>query len=88
MKASFERQIYDEVKHLFAEGELETLVVRPSFSDELPDNVESAVRLVHKSTNIEVTCSDFPSQIQNYIAAAIRLRRACDQAAAARRRQP
>ena len=78
MKTDFERQIYDDVKRLFADGTVQTCVAQPSFSGGLPQTVDPAVRLVHTITGLEVTCSDFPSQTENYIAAAIQLRIACD----------
>lgn len=73
---SFSRQIYDDTKKLFPEGTVETLVSRPSGAP--AGTLAPAVRLVHTSTGIEIVCGDFPTQIENYIAAAIRLRIACD----------
>ena len=73
---SFSREIYDDAKRLFPDGTVETLVSRPL---EGPAGTSApAVRLIHTSTGIEIICSDFPTQIENYIAAAIRLRIACD----------
>jgi protein subunit release factor A len=39
---------------------------------------DAAVKLIHTQTGIEMTCDEFPTQIENYIAATIRLRIACD----------
>ena len=64
----FSRQIYDDAKKLFPIGAVETFVSRSS------ETSAPAVRLVHTSTGIEMICSEFPTQIENYIAAAIRLR--------------
>jgi hypothetical protein len=74
---NFSGQIYDDAKRLFPDGTVETLVSRPSGAP--PATSGPAVRLVHASTGIEIVCSDFPTQIESYIAAAIRLRIACDQ---------
>jgi protein subunit release factor A len=76
---NFSRRIYDEAKKLFPEGAVEALVSRPVGPTGQPGNFDPAVRLVHAATGVEITCSDFPTQIENYIAAAIRLRIACDE---------
>ena len=73
---NFARQIYDDAKKLFPDGTVEALVFRPSGAS--PGTSETRVRLVHKPTGIEIVCDDFPTQIENYTAAAIRLRIACD----------
>lgn len=78
MKADFQKQMYDEVKRLFPDGAVETLVARASASGGQVHSINPTVRLVHTATGIEVTCGDFPSQIENYIAATIRLRIVCD----------
>src|SRR5688572_6112485 len=79
--SDFPRQIYGEAKKLFPEGVVETLAARPS-SPGAPgatETFDSAVRLIHTPTGLEITCEEFPSQIENFIAAAIRLKIACDQ---------
>jgi hypothetical protein len=73
---NFSRQIYDDARKLFRDGTVETLVSRPSGAP--LGASDPAVRLVHTATGIEIICSEFPTQIENYIAAAIRLRIACD----------
>jgi len=78
MDPNFSRRIYDEAKKLFPKGAVEALVSRPAGPVGEPGNSDPAVRLVHTATGVEITCSDFPTQIENYIAAAIRLRIACD----------
>jgi hypothetical protein len=78
MDPNFSRRIYDEAKKLFPEGAVETLVSRPAGPAGQPGNLDPAVRLVHAAMGVEITCSEFPTQIENYIAAAIRLRIACD----------
>jgi len=78
MKTDFTRQIYGEAKHLFAEGEVEVLVAQPSFLEALPQQLDLNVQLIHLPTGIKQTVGDFPSQMENFIAAVIRLRIACD----------
>jgi protein subunit release factor B len=78
MDPNFSRRIYDEAKQLFPEGAVETLTVRPIGPGGRLDKLDPAVRLIHYATGMEATCSDFPTQTENYIAAAIRLRIACD----------
>jgi protein subunit release factor B len=78
MDPNFSKRIYDDAKKQFPEGAVETLVSRPAGPAGHPGNFDPAVRLVHDATGVEITCSDFPTQIENYIAAAIRLRIACD----------
>lgn len=79
MATNFPRQIYDESKKLFPNGDVETFVSREHPSPGTPFGaVDPAVRLVHIPTGIEITCADFPSQTENYIAAVIRLSIACD----------
>jgi protein subunit release factor A len=77
MDPNFPKQIYDDVKKLFPVGAIETLVSRAPGPDG-PANSDSAVCVVHTPTGLEIVCDDFPSQIENFIAAAIRLRIACD----------
>ena len=78
MDPNFSTQIYDEAKKLFPEGAVEVMVSRPAWPPGQPGDFDPAVRLVHAATGVEITCSEFPTQIENYIAAAIRLRIACD----------
>ncbi|MDX2239835.1 MAG: hypothetical protein NW224_04035 [Leptolyngbyaceae cyanobacterium bins.302] len=73
---NFQRQIYIEVKGLFPDGAVEALISRPAGAD--VGVFDAAVKLVHTQTGIEITCDEFPTQIENYIAATIRLRIACD----------
>ena len=75
MRTEFQACLYDEVKRLFPEGAVEVLVTRAQLF-QAPD---PAVRLVHTASGTSVDCAEFPSQQQNYIAAAIRLRIACDE---------
>ena len=75
MRAEFQKCLYGEVKRLFPEGSVEVLVAR----GQLFQPPDPAVRLVHTPSGISVDCAEFPSQQQNYIAAAIRLRIACDE---------
>jgi len=82
MKPDFKRRAFDEAKKLFPDGVVEPLVRSPTFSGGLPQPPDSAVRLVHKERGIEMTCDEFPSQTENYVIAAIRLRIACDENAA------
>jgi protein subunit release factor A len=79
MDPHFPKRIYGEAKKLFPEGAVETLVARAEGPAGHQGSRDLAVRLVHSPTGIEVTCDDFPSQTENYIAAAIRLGIACDQ---------
>lgn len=75
----FVNRIRDGVKKLFPAGAVETLVARPAgpWTPEAPH--DPAIRLVHTPTGLTVTCDEFPSQTENFIAAAIRLRIACDE---------
>jgi hypothetical protein len=82
MSADFSRRIYSEVKHLFPDGAVDVQVASPSISSRKPTAIDPAVRLVHIPTGVEVSCSEFTSQTDNYIAAVIRLRIACDKHAA------
>jgi hypothetical protein len=76
MANEFQTCLYAEVKRLFPEGAVEVLVARP---ESFPPVDNPAVRLIHTASGIAVDCDEFPSQQQNYIAAAIRLRVACDE---------
>jgi hypothetical protein len=78
MDPNFSRRIYEEAKKLFPEGAVETLTVRPIGPAGYRGQLDPAVKLVHTATGTEAICSDFQTQIENYIAAAIRLRIACD----------
>jgi hypothetical protein len=83
MHENFPTHIYYEVKRLFPENTVQVMT-SPSILSSEPGAVDPvaefdpAVRLIHTPTGIEITCEDFPSQTENYIAAAIRLRIACD----------
>ena len=78
MKSSFKDQVYKDATRLFPDGAVQVLVARPKFH---PDSmtVDPAVRLVHTATGTEVSCSEYSSQTENFIAAIIRLRIACDE---------
>lgn len=82
MSTEFLKQIYNDVKHLFPDGAVEVLVARPAILSSEPGPIDPAVRLVHTRTGTEASCGEFPSQIENYITAAVRLRIACDKHAA------
>ncbi|MDR3457733.1 MAG: peptide chain release factor-like protein [Verrucomicrobiae bacterium] len=82
MNADFPSQIYAAAQQLFPEGTVETQVTLPAVFSAEPAVIDPAVRLVHTPTGIAVACRDFPSQTENYIAAALRLRIACDKHAA------
>ena len=75
MDSEFPRQIYEEAKKLFPDGGIRTLTARASGPDSAND---AAVQLVHEDTGTKITCNEFSSQIQNYVAAAIRMRIAMD----------
>jgi hypothetical protein len=74
MKPDFKKQIYKDAKRLFPKGTVETLVAPPKIFEP----IDPAVRLVHKSSGVSAVCDEFESQTENFIAAAIRLRIACD----------
>jgi protein subunit release factor A len=78
MNDSFSKRIYQEAKKLFSEGEVETLIHRATGPAGQPGNINAGVRLVHKATGVQITCDDYPSQTENYVAAVIRLRIVCD----------
>ena len=86
MSKDFPTQLYDEVKGLFPKDMVQMMVLPPNLSSE-PGAIDpivrldAAVRLIHTPTGIEIICDDFPSQTENCIAAAIRLRIACDKSA-------
>lgn len=73
----FARDIYDDAKRLFPQGAVEALISRPPGTP--PGGSDPAVQLHHLDTGITIVCADFPTQIENYIAAAIRLRVALDE---------
>ena len=75
MDSEFPRQIYEEAKKLFPNDKVRTLVARAPGPDSADD---AAVQLVHEDTGTKITCNEFSSQIQNYVAAAIRMRIAMD----------
>ena len=77
MDTDFPRKIYSEAKRLFPDGAVESLVSRSS-GIVAGGGTDSAVKLVHVATGQEVLCDEFSSQIENFIAAAIRLRIQCD----------
>ena len=78
MESNFQQRIYNDVKRLFPAGSVDVLVARPFGPGKRTEKFDASVRLVHKASGKEVTCGDFPSQIENYIAAAIQLRIECD----------
>ena len=78
MDTDFPRKIYAEAKRLFPEGAVETLVSRSSGDVESGGMNSAAVKLVHTATGREILCDEFPSQVENFVAASIRLRIQCD----------
>ena len=77
MNIDFPNQIYAEAKRLFPEDSVQTLVACP-VGPGATEAFDPAVRLVHTQTGLEITCDKYPSQTENFIAAAFRLRVACD----------
>jgi hypothetical protein len=75
METDFKKQLYQDAKRLFPHGTVEALVAPPKMFEP----VDPAVHLVHTPSGVSVTCDEFESQTENYIAAAIRLRIACDE---------
>lgn len=73
---SFAKDIYRDAQSLFEEGEVQVMVCRQP--GEPVGRLSPEVRLVHQPSGIEITCGEFPTQTENYIAAALRLRIACD----------
>lgn len=79
MKSNFAAQIYEDAKKLFPDGAVQTLSRRiETASGELP-KVDSAVRLIHTPTGTTITSEEFSTQYENFVAAVIRLRIACDE---------
>jgi hypothetical protein len=78
MAPKFAEIIYEDVKKLFPDGAVEKYVVPLATSGGLPNRINPAIRLVHRTLGIEVTCSDFRTQTENFVAAVIRLKIACD----------
>jgi hypothetical protein len=79
MAPKFAEIIYEDVKKLFPDGAVEKYVVPLAISGGLPNRIDPAIRLVHRTRGIEVTCSDFPTQTENFVAAVIRLKIACEE---------
>ena len=79
MTPKFAEIICEDVTKLFPDGAVEKYVVPLAVSGGLPERINPAIRLLHRTRGIEVTCSDFRSQTENLIAAVIRLRIACDE---------
>jgi hypothetical protein len=75
MGGDFKTQLYEDAKRLFPPGVVESQVAAPKMFE--PPN--PAVRLIHTPTGITAGCDEYESQTENYIAAAIRLRIACDE---------
>jgi hypothetical protein len=78
MSSDFAAQIYEEAKKLFPVGTVEVLTQPAQMSDRQP-RIGAAVRLVHTPTGIAVTSEEFSTQYENFVAAAIRMRIACDE---------
>lgn len=76
--SGFAKAIFDDAKRLFPDGEVRTLIA--SSPGAKPGKILPDVRLVHLQSQLEVTCAEFPTQTENYIAAVLRLRAACDRA--------
>jgi hypothetical protein len=83
MSTPFATKLYEQVKQLFPIGTLETLVAA---SGGPSSKLDPTIQLVHIPSGLEITCGEFPSQTEKYIAAAIRLRIAVDHSAADRNR--
>ncbi|HEY3897364.1 MAG TPA: hypothetical protein VGM54_02060 [Chthoniobacter sp.] len=79
MTPKFAEIIYEDVKKLFPDGAVEKYVVPLAMSGGLPKRINPAIRLVHRTRGIEVTCSDFRTHTENFVAAVIRLKIACDE---------
>jgi hypothetical protein len=74
----FAAAIYDDAKRLFPEGEVQVLLA--GLPGAQPEELLPEVRLIHLPSGLEEICGQFPTQTENYIAAALRLRAACDRA--------
>jgi len=78
MAWDFPKRIYDDSRRLFPKGAVEVLLTRAKGPPAGVSDLDPTVRLVHKPTGIKVSCNQYPTQIENYAAAAIRLKIACD----------
>ena len=77
MQPSFSENLYKEARGLFPDGAVQTFVAPPKF-EPIEMHIDPSVRLVHRPTGTEASCGDYSSQTENYVAAIIRLRIACD----------
>ena len=66
----FEHVILSELESLVADHEIETLTRRPNPDEPLLD---TAVKLVHRPSGVEIVVEEFPSQIKNKAIALVRL---------------
>ena len=73
---AFLATIRPDVERLFPKGGLQ-IQIAPTKPDEPRTN--PAIRASHQASGLSVTCGDFPTQAENYIAAIIRLRVMCDE---------
>ena len=78
----FKMRLYEQIKRLFPEDEIELLVARAAGPAGSGQPFDPAVRIVHKPTGKSVECNDFPSQVENRIIATLELRIACDKGTA------
>ena len=68
----FAREILNEIEKIIDPSSIITLVPRPINAD--PSNPDFKVKLVHKSSRIEVACSAFESHVENKAMALILMR--------------
>lgn len=73
---SFAKEIYQDAKLRFPEGTIETRISRREGAP--IGSFEPDVWLIHIPTGTNVLCHEFPTQNENFVAAVIRLRIACD----------
>ncbi len=69
----FSENILSELQELVETEDIKTMTFRASTPDNLSMGMSPTIKLVHDKLNIEITCDEYETQIENKAVALVRM---------------